>query len=308
MKIVTKIRNAELRIVLLLFFVVWPATLCAQNEKSGDLHVTGPATVQTGQAFFLRVEASQGLKALQITWQGRSLKPKLADAGKNVIPVMLGVGLNVAAGAHDVVVTGVGASGSPVEVKHSVQVKKKDYPEQRLTVKRKYTELSKPQLDRHYAEKKEVGAVLGAAEGDRYLRCPMVWPVEGPITSVYGLRRFFNDQPRKPHSGVDIAAASGTPVKAFAPGLVVLADDHYFAGKSIYIDHGQGVVSMYFHLSSIDAEVGRFVSAGDVIGKIGKTGRVTGAHLHFGLSVLGKTVDPLPLLENPCPAELGGVQ
>lgn len=305
---VTKIRNTGVGIVLLLFFMVWPASLSAKNVPSGEISVEGPAVAETGQAFFITVKASEAIKALELKWQERSMRPNMTAAGRNSVPVMLGVGLNVAAGPHEILVTGVDATGSSVQVKHTVNVVRKKYPEQRLTVKRKYTELSKAQLDRHYKEKKQVGVVLGAAVGDRYLRCPLVRPVEGPISSVYGLRRFFNEQPRKPHSGVDIAAASGTPVKAFAPGVVALADDHYFAGKSIYIDHGQGVVSMYFHLSSIDTEAGRFVSAGDVIGKVGKTGRVTGAHLHFGLSVLGKTVDPLPLVDNPCPPELMGAQ
>jgi murein DD-endopeptidase MepM/ murein hydrolase activator NlpD len=162
--------------------------------------------------------------------------------------------------------------------------------------------LNQQQLDRHYKEKARVKAVMEKASPERFWQCPFERPVAGGVTSAFGLRRFFNGEPRKPHSGVDLRAAEGAPVKAFAPGIVALAEEHYFAGNAVYIDHGQGVVSMYCHLSKIKAQEGRFVSKGEVIGLAGSTGRVTGPHLHFGVAVLGQMVDPLSLFETACPA------
>ncbi|NHZ47213.1 M23 family metallopeptidase, partial [Nitratidesulfovibrio liaohensis] len=112
-----------------------------------------------------------------------------------------------------------------------------------------------------------------------------------------GLRRVFNGEPRAPHRGLDLRGEAGEPVTACAAGRVVLAENHYFAGNSVYIDHGMGVVSMYFHLSALDVAPGQMVAQGQVIGKVGSTGRVTGPHLHFGMAVLGDMVDPQVLLD-----------
>jgi len=166
------------------------------------------------------------------------------------------------------------------------------YREQHLTVKKSYVDLSQEQLDRVTSERKIIDAALN---NWRELDSPELGlraPVDGPRSSSFGLRRFFNDQPRSPHSGMDIAAVSGTPVSAPAAGVVSTTGDFYFNGNTVFIDHGQGFVTMYCHLSEIDVEEGRPVDAGDLIGAVGATGRVTGAHLHFGTYLSGHAVDP----------------
>ncbi len=128
-----------------------------------------------------------------------------------------------------------------------------------------------------------------------------VWPVHGRISGVYGSRRVLNGAPRRPHFGVDVAAPKGTPVNAMAAGVITLAHgDMFFTGKTIMIDHGQGVASIYAHLSAIDVKSGQRVAKGQQIGRIGATGRVTGPHLHYGLTLFGLQLDPA-LLTGPMP-------
>jgi murein DD-endopeptidase MepM/ murein hydrolase activator NlpD len=117
-------------------------------------------------------------------------------------------------------------------------------------------------------------------------------PVKGPLSSPFGLKRFFNGEPRAPHSGLDFAVPTGTPVAAPAAGKVILTGDYFFNGNTVFLDHGQGLITMYCHLSVIDVKVGDTLTRGQVLGKVGATGRVTGAHLHWNVSLNDARVDP----------------
>ncbi|MBL4609875.1 MAG: M23 family metallopeptidase, partial [Pseudomonas sp.] len=117
-------------------------------------------------------------------------------------------------------------------------------------------------------------------------------PVDGRLSSAFGLRRFFNGEERNPHSGLDFAAPTGTSIKAPAAGQVILVGDYFFNGKTVFVDHGQGLISMFCHLSSIDVKVGDELARGAHVGKVGATGRATGPHLHWNVSLNNTRVDP----------------
>ncbi len=183
------------------------------------------------------------------------------------------------------------AEGSARSVNFKLQ--RKQYPEQRLKVAPGHVDLSAENQARAARERAHLGAVLSHFTARREpptLR--MQAPIDGPRSSSFGLRRVFNGQARSPHSGMDLAAPTGTPVLCAAAGEVVDTGDYFFSGNCVIVDHGQGFISLYCHLSAIDTTVGTLLPAAAVLGKVGATGRVTGPHLHFSVYLNAQAVDP----------------
>ena len=184
------------------------------------------------------------------------------------------------------------------------EVRDHAYREQRLTVKnKKYVTPDEAQLERIGRERALIDAALGAWRDVDVSGLALAAPVNGRRSSSFGLRRFFNDQPRAPHKGMDIAAPEGTVIAAPGTGIVTATGDYFFNGKTVIIDHGQGFVTMYCHLSEIGVNEGQQVGTGDLVGAVGATGRVTGPHLHFGTYLNGTAVDPALLLQTVTTAE-----
>ncbi len=185
----------------------------------------------------------------------------------------------------------VGAGG-PERRTIDFEVEPHSYREQRLTVSKGYVDLTEEQLNRVGRERKIIDRALTNWRETKLTDISLIAPVTGRRSSSFGLRRFFNDQPRSPHKGMDIAAELGTPIVSPAAGTVTATGNYYFNGNTIIVDHGQGFVTMYCHLDSIGVEEGQKLQAGATIGKVGETGRVTGPHLHFGTYLNGTAVDP----------------
>ena len=202
---------------------------------------------------------------------------------------IIGVNLDTAVGSSVITL----ADGS----QRSFEVSSHAYREQHLEVSPGYVSLSEENLARVGGEREIIDAALNNWRAAELDGVSLIKPVAGSHSSSFGSRRFFNGEPRSPHSGMDIAASTGVPVLAPRAGVVTATGDYYFNGKTIIVDHGQGYVTMYCHLSEIGVEEGQTLSVGESLGLVGATGRVTGAHLHFGTYINGNAVDPALLLE-----------
>ncbi|HWV08280.1 peptidoglycan DD-metalloendopeptidase family protein [Pseudomonas sp.] len=175
----------------------------------------------------------------------------------------------------------------------SFEVGHKTYVEQRITIKNQQqvnpNAANLKRIERELAEQTRAYRQFSARQPSNLL---FDKPVNGPLSSPFGLRRFFNGEERNPHSGLDFAANRGTPIKAPAAGTVILVGDYFFNGKTVFVDHGQGLISMFCHLSEIGVKVGDELPRGGVLGKVGATGRATGPHLHWNVSLNDARVDP----------------
>jgi len=175
----------------------------------------------------------------------------------------------------------------------SFQVKDKDYATQHLTIKNKrQVNPTQEDLKRISRERKIIRSAFTTFTPTQDVQLDFLIPVDGRFSSPFGLRRFFNGQARKPHSGLDIAAPAGTPIKSPAIGKVIATGDYFFNGNTIFLDHGQGLVTMFCHLSKILVKQGALVDQGQIIGEVGMTGRVTGPHLHWSVSLNDARIEP----------------
>ncbi len=205
---------------------------------------------------------------------------------------VVGIPLAAQPGPAQVTVQRPGQVAQPL----SYQIKAHTYAEQRLQVAPGQVQLSPENLARHERERVRQAEVIATFSEPMPERVFMRAPVAGRQSSSFGLRRFFNGQPRSPHSGMDIAAGTGTPVLAPAAARVIDTGDYFFNGNTVWLDHGGGWLSMLCHLSEIDVKPGDSLHAGDRLGAVGATGRVTGPHLHWSVSLNRAMVDPVLLL------------
>ena len=206
---------------------------------------------------------------------------------------IIGIPLKIELGEHKLKVVSNG-----VEANYLFEVVGKAYEAQYLTIKNKrQVNPNKEDMLRITRERKLISkAKINWREIDN-VPLRFIKPAKGPFSSSFGLRRFFNNQPRNPHSGLDIAAETGTPIVAPAAGIVTNAGDYFFNGKTVFLDHGQGLITMYCHMENISVEEGDIVDVNDLLGTIGSTGRVTGAHLHWSVILNNTTVEPLLFLK-----------
>lgn len=229
---------------------------------------------------------------------GRFLDKELSFfiASKDRRLALAPIGLETKIGRTTITVEGKTEAGTSVfGWTEEVQIQNKEFPKRSLTVNPKYVKLRKEDVERNRRDKKKLRKAFALQTSTGYLDGNFRSPVPGALSTVFGERRVFNGEPKSRHTGADLKGAAGTPITAPANGVVALTGNFFFEGKTVVLDHGHGVVSYYIHMSKIDVKEGDRVVTGQLLGKVGSTGRVTGPHLHWGLKIYRTAVDPTSL-------------
>jgi Peptidase family M23 len=252
--------------------------------------------VKQGDIFYLSVRGGTGSTGAQGRLRGRTF-PFFKTDDPEQFGGLIGVDLADPPSKEDLWVEITHGAG-PVERRHyTVKVLPAHFKTQELKVPKDYVDLDEETAKRAEEEQEQILRSLNTVTAQRYWEGPFIMPVEGEITGSFGRKRIINGEPRSPHSGEDIKAPRGTDVHATNEGVVALVGDYFFSGKSIFLDHGLGFYSMYFHLDEVDVVAGQKVQKGEVVGKVGSTGRATGPHLHWGTRIDGARVNPLSMLK-----------
>ena len=208
---------------------------------------------------------------------------------------IVGIPLSATPGSAAIVIQRAGSGQQSLEF----QIAPKQYAEQHLSVAPAKVDLSEADLERSAREQTRLQGALATFDERPPATLQLRPPVAGVRTNSFGSRRFFNNEARNPHSGMDIPVPMGTPVRAAADGRVIDTGNYFFSGNAVLIDHGEGLITMYGHLSAIGVQAGQSVRAGAIIGRSGATGRVTGPHLHWGVILNQELVDPALFLAPP---------
>ena len=274
-------------IALLLLFVVPILLVGIEAQAAAPTVLISPKKFGPGDIVTVTVTGVSGTVAGE--FRGKQLHFVTGKAGQRAI---VGVDLYVEPGEHPLAV-----KTGDRDLSRSIMVSKKKYPLQRLTLDEDKVILS-PENEARVEREQKRNAAVWPVESLRFWKGRFVDPLPGKERGTpFGVRRIINNIPKNPHSGVDVTADEGEPVMAPNDGVVVMAEEQFFAGKCVFIDHGDGIYTMFFHLFETKVKAGQAVMKGDVIGLVGATGRVSGAHLHWGVRMQGARVDPLQLIK-----------
>jgi murein DD-endopeptidase MepM/ murein hydrolase activator NlpD len=284
--------------------LLWLGSLSATAAFAPlTLQVTHHArSVQPGEVVILEVAASEPPVDISGEVFGAAVRfypaetEATTDPDHSVWRALVGIDLDTATGEHAVVIRATSGTGSIVDANYTLTIEPKEFPTRRLTVAPNYVNPPAETIERIQREVVLQRQIFTTSSAERLWRGGFLRPVPGESSSSFGRRSVFNGEARSPHSGTDFRAGRGTSIKAPNDGIVVLAGDLYFSGNVVIIDHGWGLYSFFAHLSEVDVTTGEVVARGDVVGKVGATGRVTGAHLHWTVRLNNARVDPIALM------------
>ncbi len=208
---------------------------------------------------------------------------------------VVGIGLDAEPGNHKLRIE---TAAAPYFVDFEIQAK--EYESQYITIKdKRKVNPTKLDMERIGRDQRNITEAKTTWSDQERTSLELQLPLSGRLSSPFGLRRFFNQQARKPHSGIDIAATAGTPIAAAGSGVVIATGNYFFNGNTVFIDHGQGLLTMYCHMQDFAVKTGVQLERGDIIGRVGQSGRVTGPHLHFSVLLNQTMVDPALFLPLP---------
>lgn len=284
----------------LFFLAIAAALLPAMGMAQANITLQAPDKAATASAFAAAATSGAPVKSIIFGWNGKEYEARAEQtpAGWQA-RIMLPVLPDEKAKSRTLTARADNGASARAQI-GIVHVKR---PVQKLQVDKKYVSPPPEVKARIERDRAKLRAALANGQPDAMWSAPFARPVQGTVSSQFGVKRVFNGQLRGEHKGLDLRGATGTPIRACADGVVVLADDLYYSGNAVYLDHGGGVFSGYLHMSERKAVPGQHVRRGDVIGYVGATGRVTGPHLHLSLLAQGVPVDPLPLLEARQPSQ-----
>ncbi len=267
----------------------------AQAVTSGGIEISHDArSIQPGE--LVRIRALLPDDAMTVTGHALDKPLRFYRGASGVWHALIGIDLDAKPSVIPIVVGAVTGGGLSLRSTYDLVVESKEFPTRRLTVDESYVNPPPDVIDRIQREARRVQEIFGTETDNKLWSRPFARPVPGQATSSFGKRSILNGEPRSPHSGTDFQGAAGTPVKAPNTGRVVLAENLYFSGNVVILDHGWGLYSYLAHLSRIDVEEGQVITVGDIVGAVGATGRVTGPHLHWTVRVNGARVDSLSLM------------
>jgi hypothetical protein len=291
--------------VLILMLAGLPVRLEAQVRKSCPDGVTLKASVgmaAQGSLILTEVVGSKTMPKFIGEWDGHEtpLWQESSTTGtQNVLHGLLGIDLEKAPGQYEWKVSWPGANGDAESCSVTITVRAGKFATERLTVNPQFVQPNPEQEKQAEEDSKKMRAIYDTVTPERLWKGAFRLPLKNVTTGGnFGRRRVLNGEARSPHAGVDFPAAAGTPVFASQSGRVVLAEGLYYSGNTVVIDHGYGIYTMYAHLSKIAVQAGQMVKAGEELGNVGATGRVTGPHLHWGLTINHARVNALKIAQH----------
>ncbi len=289
--------------LFLLFIYLNPICLLSLHKEK--LLTTSGVTVelayrafQPGEIIVVAIKDDSNVKDAQIRFLRRKYRLEKSETSSGLL-AFIGLDLRLEPGLYTMEIFIDNAEGERERLGKQIPVLAKKYPLKKLWVDERFV-TPPPEFHERIRRETEILKVVYGITTDRWLGEGLfIIPSSGEAKHNFGERRIYNNKPRSSHRGVDIVVPYGSPVRASNAGRVVLASDLYFAGKTVIIDHGIGLFTLYCHFSKIRVKRGKLVKKGEIVGEIGATGRVTGPHLHWGVKVFGSSVDPFSLLSLP---------
>ena len=293
--------GSRFRVIVTLGVALQCVSLFAQNgasvqsTRSERMSVSAiPQHIVNGGPVFFRVKTSSPLQSLKGNWLGHEVVFDKGDG--NTWFLLAAVSLSTPSGPVPLTLQGTTDTGTPVEFRHEFMVSKAKYPVVHLTVSKQFTEPNAQQQATIKQDQEIKHKTFGEVSAERQWSGRFVAPVDAPVSDVFGTRRVFNGATKSVHQGLDYRVPPATAVNAINSGTVILAQSLYFEGNCVTIDHGQGLLSLYLHLSELKVKAGDHVDRDQEIGLSGATGRATGPHLHIAVRWQGIYLDPAALL------------
>lgn len=289
--------NFILVCIISLLSLTYPSYLCAKSPVSVSF---SSQVLKQGEVLAVQVEPRSSVSKISGTIFNKPIHFYKNPAPKKY-SALVGIDMDTKPGRYKLKIFITDRTGKKTTMQHRIRVNYANFGTQKLTLPPDKVTLDEETLKKVELEKEKIGKVWDIFTEEPLWDGRFIQPVAGDMSDNFGLRRIINGEQKSPHTGIDVDAPEGAPVQASNSGRAVFTDDQFFSGKTLVIDHGLGLFTMYFHLSEILVTEGTPVKRGDIIAKAGKTGRATGPHLHWGVRLNGARIHPASLIRLSSP-------